>query len=351
MIPTLRRAFNESWTDAGYRDLVARLESRTSATLGFPISETPCFFPRELMDELSSTGVTLVRQILDNPGAMAAAEAAVPERFRGPNAGNHPVFLQVDFGLVRGESGRIEPKLVELQAFASLYGFQLTVAQAYRDAFHLSPDLGLFLGGLDTDSYHAVVGDAITGGHDPREVVLMEIEPRKQKTWPDFVVTEQKWGVRAIDTAEVEREGRRLFYRRDGKRTPIARVYNRVIPDELERKGVQLPFDYRDELDIEWAGHPAWYFKISKHSLPFLKTEHTSPAYFADELPAGDKIEDYALKPLYSFAGARNAAATVVLVILRAYSSSAAWSVSRVGAVPPGCRKYCARQNDFSARS
>ena len=287
-----------------YRDLVARLVSRTGAALGFPVSETPCFFPKSLMDELAATGATLVRQILDSPGAMAAAAAVVPERFRGPDAGERPVFLQVDFGLVRSESGRIEPRLVELQAFASLYGFQLVVAEAYRDAFHLSPALGFFLGGLDPDSYHALVGQAITGGHDPHEVVLMEIEPQQQKTWPDFVVTEQMWGVRAIDTAEVVREGRRLFYNRDGKRTQINRVYNRVIPDELERKGVQLPFDYRDELDVEWAGHPAWYFRISKFSIPFLKHPSVPKTWFLHELDRLPEDRDrYLLKPLFSFAG------------------------------------------------
>jgi hypothetical protein len=304
LIPALRHTFNASWTAAAYQDLVARLASRTGAALGFPISETPCFFPRSLMDELAATGVTLVRQILDSPDAMAAAAAVVPERFRGPNAGERPIFLQVDFGLVRGEGGRIEPRLVELQAFASLYGFQLVVAKSYRDAFHLSPDLGLFLGGLDADSYHAVVRQAITGGHDPHEVVLMEIEPQKQKTWPDFVVTEQMWGVRPIDTAEVEREGRRLFYRRDGRRTQIKRVYNRVIPDELERKSVQLPFDYRDELDVEWAGHPAWYFRISKFSIPFLKHPSVPKTWFLHELDRLPEDRDrYLLKPLFSFAG------------------------------------------------
>jgi hypothetical protein len=228
----------------------------------------------------------------------------VPERFRGPNAGERPVFLQVDFGLVRGDAGRIEPKLVELQAFASLYGFQVAVAEAYRDAFDLPPALRLFLGGLDADSYHTLVGRAITGGHDPHEVVLMEIEPRKQKTWPDFVVTEQMWGVRAVDTAEVEHEGRRLFYTRDGRRTQIKRVYNRVIPDELERKGVQLPFDYRDPLDVEWAGHPAWYFRISKFSIPFLKHPSVPKTWFLHELDRLPEDRDrYLLKPLFSFAG------------------------------------------------
>jgi len=304
LIRELRQSFNRSWSEARFHDLVARLEARTGATLGFPISETPCFFPRGLMDEMAAAGLELASQILDHPAARTAARAAVPDRFHGPNAETLPTFLQVDFGLVRGASGAIEPKLVELQAFASLYGFQLAVAEAYRDAFSLDASLGIFLGGLNADRYHHLVGDALLNGHDPRHVVLMEIEPRRQKTWPDFVVTEQLWGIRAVDTTEIEREGRRLFYRRDGQRTPIARIYNRVIPDELERKNIALPFDYRDELDVEWAGHPSWYFQISKYSIPWLKHPSVPETRFLheiDRLP--DDRERYLLKPLFSFAG------------------------------------------------
>ena len=304
MIPELRKSFNQGWSEARYRNLVARLEARTGAMLGFSISETPCFFPRSLMDELSATGLELVEQILGNPALRAAALTAVPARFHGPNAEPHPTFLQVDFGLVRGPSGAIEPKLVELQAFASLYGFQLAVAEAYRDAFALSPSLDLYLGGLQAPEYHDLVGQALLNGHDPKHVVLMEIEPRKQKTWPDFVVTEQLWGIRAVDTAEIERDGRQLFYRRDGQRTPIARIYNRVIPDELERKNVPLPFDYRDDLDVEWAGHPSWYFQISKFSIPFLRHRSVPKTTFLHELDRLPADRDrYLLKPLFSFAG------------------------------------------------
>lgn len=320
MIPELRHAFNDSWTEARYHNLVARLETRTGATLGFPISETPCFFPRSLMDELSATGIELVAQILDNPAARAAALAAVPDRFTPstslksgpsttlrasvPESEPLPTFLQVDFGLVRGASGAIEPKLVELQAFASLYGFQLAVAEAYRDAFLPDSPLGLYLGGLDASSYHDLVGRALLNGHDPKHVVLMEIEPRKQKTWPDFVVTEQRWGIRPVDTAEIQRDGRQLFYHRDGQRTPIARIYNRVIPDELERKNVPLPFDYRDDLDVEWAGHPSWYFQISKYSIPWLKHRSVPETRFLHEVdPLPADRERYLLKPLFSFAG------------------------------------------------
>ena len=304
MIPHLRTAFNDSWTEAKYQDLIRRLELRTGATLGFPISETPCFFPQSLMSSLAATGLELVHQILDNPDAMAAADAAVPDRFKGPGAETLPTFLQVDFGLVRDTDGSIHPKLVELQAFASLYGFQLAVAEAYRDAFGLPSSLNVYLDGLNADSYYSLVADAITADRDPAEVVLMEIEPRRQKTWPDFVVTEQMWGARAIDVSEVHREGRRLYYRRNGKATQIKRIYNRVIPDELERKRIQLPFGYGDDLDVEWAGHPAWYFRISKFSIPFLRHPSVPETRFLDGIESLPADRDrYLLKPLFSFAG------------------------------------------------
>jgi hypothetical protein len=177
LIPRLRAAFNERWSETAYRDLIARLEQRSGATLGFPISETPCFFPRSLMDTLASTGVELVDQILNNPDALAAADAVVPERYRGQSAEAIPTFAQVDFGLVRDAAGNITPKLVELQAFASLYGFQLAMAEAYRDAFALPASLDLYLDGLTHDRYYEIAANAIVGDNDPAEVVLMEITP------------------------------------------------------------------------------------------------------------------------------------------------------------------------------
>jgi hypothetical protein len=304
MIPARRQAFNQAWTQAQYERVLAILTETAGSAPGFPISETPCFFTRAFIDDLAKTGADLIQQLDTNPAAMAAANQIVPERFTGPGEDPVPRFLQVDFGLVRTADGRIEPRLVELQAFASLYGLQRVLAEAYRDAFALPASLDVFLGGLNAATYEAIVGNAILGGHDPTEVVLMEIEPRWQKTWPDFAITENIWGVRAIDTSAVRREGRQLFYDRDGRRVRIRRIYNRVIPDELDRKGIELPFDYRDDLDVEWAGHPAWYFRISKFSIPWLRHPVVPRTWFLhelDEMPA-DR-ENYVLKPLYSFAG------------------------------------------------
>jgi hypothetical protein len=232
------------------------------------------------------------------------------------------MFVQVDFGLVRDAQGELRPKLVELQAFPSLYAYQGPLAEAYLDVYQMrtsgsgfrasadleapsaSGGLQYFLGGLDEKSYRELLRRAIVGTHDPENVILMEIDPLHQKTLPDFLLTEKMLGVRTVDIVDIKKEGSRLYYDRDGKRVPIRRIYNRAIVDELERKGVTLGFDWRDELDVEWAGHPNWYFRISKFSIPFLKHESVPKTWFLDRLPEIPRdLENYALKPLYSFAG------------------------------------------------
>jgi hypothetical protein len=303
MIPSLRTKFNAEWSEERYEAMLAALQQRVHSTISFPISETPCFFPRPLMDELARTGTELIHQAMSGPAAEAAA-AIVPERFHGPDAGRTPTFLQVDFGLIRNEDGGIEPRLVELQAFPSLYGFQVALSDAYRSSFALPDEMTTYLSGLSAGDYRELLREAIVGDHDPENVVLLEIDPVHQKTRPDFVMTEEIWGVRAIDVRQVRREGPRLVYEHHGRPIEIARVYNRVIPDELERKGLALPFDLRDDLDLEWVGHPEWFFRISKFSIPFLRHPAVPRTWFlneVDQLP--DAREHLLLKPLFSFAG------------------------------------------------
>jgi hypothetical protein len=303
MIPGLRRAFNDSWTEERYGAFLAHLHSRVGVPIDFPVSETPCFLPRALIEDLARTGEELIRQALTGAAGRAAARI-VPDRFRGPGAGQVPTFVQVDFGLERHASGGLSPRLVELQAFPSLYAFQVALADAYRSAFALPPGLDAYLGDLTPAGYQALLRDAIVGDHDPAEVVLMEIEPDRQKTRPDFVMTERLWGVRPVDTANVIKQGRRLFYRRDRRQIAIRRIYNRVIPDELVKKAIALPFDYRDDLDVEWAGHPEWYFRISKFSIPFLAHPSVPRTWLLHEVRAlPDARERLLLKPLFSFAG------------------------------------------------
>jgi hypothetical protein len=219
------------------------------------------------------------------------------------------MFVQVDFGLVRDAAGNLQPKLVELQAFPSLYAYQTMLAQTYIDLFGLKrfeggQRLKFFLTGLDEKTYRELLRRAIVGIQDPENVILMEIHPEQQKTLPDFLLTEKMLGVRTVDIERIKTRGSQLYYERNGGRVPIRRIYNRAIVDELQRKGVKLGFDWRGDLDVEWAGHPNWYFRISKFSIPYLRHESVPKTWFLDQLEQiPDDLQNYALKPLYSFAG------------------------------------------------
>jgi hypothetical protein len=309
MIPSLRQAFNENFSSEKYQTFLRRIDDACGTHVQFRLSETPCFFPSELIDRMAADGAALIRQLVDNPDYRAKSGEAVPAEFKAPNEAPHPMFVQVDFGLVRDAQGELQPKLVELQAFPSLYAYQGTLAQAYIDVFGLERFFGgsslkYFLGGLDSTSYRNLLRRAIVADHDPENVILMEIAPKEQKTLPDFLLTEKMLGVRTVDITTIKKDGTRLYYEREGKCVPIRRIYNRAIVDELERKGVKLGFDWRDDLDVEWAGHPNWYFRISKFSIPYLKHESVPKTWFLGQLQAiPDDLQNYALKPLYSFAG------------------------------------------------
>ena len=304
MIPALREEFNRKFTPAKYQQFVRNLGRACGTAIGFRVSETPCFVPKGLLEQMSRYGRELVAQLVDNPEYRRVSDATVPPQYNVPNESPLPMFAQVDFGLVRTGSGELEPKLVELQAFPSLYGYQAVSAQEYIDSYDLPRDLGVYLSGYDHDSYRKLMGEVIVAGHDPEQVVLMEIDPEHQKTLPDFLVTERELGVAIVDILKLKKRGNRLFHARDGREIEVRRIYNRCIVDELERKGINLPFDLTEPLDVEWAGHPNRYFRISKFSIPYLKHLCVPKTWFLDQLSqVPSDRENYVLKPLYSFAG------------------------------------------------
>jgi hypothetical protein len=304
MIPSYRQDFNARFTPEKYEQLRREMASRCGMEVPFALCETPCFFPGELVVRMSEDGKALIRQLVENPEYRTRSDASIPPKFRVPNESPHPMFIQVDFGLVRDAAGELQPKLVELQAFPSLYAYQPVLAQAYIDVFGLDPKLRYYLNGLDSASYQRLLRDAIVAGHDPANVILMEVHPEEQKTRPDFLMTEKLLGIRTVCITRIRKQGRRLFYEEAGKQVPIERIYNRAIVDELERKGIDLPFDFRDDLDVEWAGHPNWYFRMSKYSIPYLKHPSVPRTWFLDQLPeVPADLDNFVLKPLYSFAG------------------------------------------------
>lgn len=305
MVPSLRQRFNREYSPEKYRKLLGDLAQVCGTPIEFRVSETPCFLPRPLMATMCAYGRELTEQLVNNRGYHKKSDAAVPVEYNVANESPRPLFVQVDFGLVRSANGELEPKLVELQAFPSLYGYQGEMARQYIESYGLPGNLSIFFGSLNEDAYWKLLRELIVSNKDPNNVVLLEIDPSKQKTLPDFLITQRRLGIAIANIRDVVKQGNRLFYPQDGKLVSIARIYNRCIVDELVRKGVTLPFDLRGELDVEWAGHPNWYFRISKFSIPYLRHQSVPRTFFLDELkelPA-DR-ENYLLKPLYAFAGA-----------------------------------------------
>jgi len=297
LIPSHRQRFNQGYSEAKNRRFLELLAQRCGGPTLFRHSETPVFLPAALVDKMSRYGREMVDQLLANPEYEQASRDAIPARFRVPNEAAEPLFVQADFGL----DAAGEPKLVEIQGFPSLYSYQPVMAECYREAYGVDSALAMLPGGLTLPRYHDLLRDAIVGRHDPENVILLEIDPAHQKTRHDFVITEQLFGVRTVDIATLRKQVGRLYYDREGILTRVHRIYNRAIVDELLRKQIPLAFDFRDDLDVEWAGHPNWFFRLSKFSLPYLKHPAVPRTQW---VTAVEDPERWVLKPLYSFAGA-----------------------------------------------
>jgi len=303
MHPDLRERFNAAFTPEKYAALARCVNETEKWPADFRISETPIFLTRDFTDEVTHAANAIVA-LARTPEFARHAAPAVPKGLEVPNESAHPNFLVVDFAICE-EGNRLVPRLIELQAFPSLFGFQLQLLGCIRKAYPAIPrNWTSSFGGIKDEAYLGLLRRTIIADSAPENVVLLEIEPEKQKTRIDFAATETLLDVCPVCVTKIKKRGPQLFYDRDGREVRIERIYNRVIFDELtQRPDLNLPFRFQDDLDVTWVGHPNWYFRISKHSLPFLKTEHTAPAFFADEFPVSENIDNYVLKPLYSFAG------------------------------------------------
>ncbi len=302
MISLLRRKFNENFTAKKYHTLLKVMGQQCGTPVPFRISETPCFFDKALLDTMAQYGKELIHQ-LESPEYRQASDAAIPPAYNVPREAPFPMFIQVDFGLIRGRSGNFEPRLVELQGFPSLYAYQAILSQNYIEVFDLDRNLRYLHSGLEWHEYQQLLRRAIVGSEDPDNVIIMEIDPRHQKTLPDFLLTEKLLGVATVSITDIQKQGKQLFYEKSGKRVPIHRIYNRAIVDELVRKKLQLTFRFDEELKVEWAGHPNWYFRMSKFSLPYLRHPCVPRTQFLSRVEIPNDLENYVVKPLFSFAG------------------------------------------------
>lgn len=300
----LRQRFNAQFSDELYRRFMERLTGELGE-IHFAVAETPLFMDRPLREKLKRAAVEIVEQ-LSEPRRLAEMKKAIPARYDVPGMDPLPNCVQVDFALVRGADGQLEGKVVELQAFPSLYAMETIFTDCWSEQLNRIGMTGEWTCFFDRTRAEAVelMRQTIVADADPRETVLVDLKPEEQKTAPDFEATRKLFGVEPVCVTELIVEGKKLFRMRKGEKIPVKRIYNRMVFDELEVKKAAVPFRWNDALDVTWCSHPNWYWVWSKFSLPHLDHPAIPKARYLSSFESLPKdLSQYVLKPLFSFAG------------------------------------------------
>jgi hypothetical protein len=311
MIPEIRKKFNSKYSDTVYKNYVNEINSILEYPADFRISETPVFLTEDLTIKIIEACNEISAQLLTHE-YKEYSKHAIPEGWNVPGETEHPEFLQIDFGITKDYNGTYIPKLIELQAFPTIYGYQYFLNKIIRKHFDIDNGFTPYFNGYNEDSYISSLKEIILNGHSPENVILLEIQPERQKTRIDFSAIKNLTSIEPVCISKVYKKGKELFYLKDNKETRIDRIYNRVIFDELMKTDIKPGFNITDEYDVEWTGHPNWFYKISKYSLPFLKSNYASKAFFLNKFFWDThhhesrhliNLSKYVLKPLFSFAG------------------------------------------------
>lgn len=303
MIEKLRQKFNAQFSPEKYQHFLDDLNATYNYTITFRVAETPVFIGREFGAKLKKAADEIIGTLVQ-PDYSARMEAAVPPALRVPGESPHALFLALDFAVCKNAQGGIVPQLIEMQGFPSLFGYQDFLGNKFRQHYQIPAGWDFHFGQSSTQ-YWQWLNHAIVGKHDPENVILLEIDPLKQNTAIDFLVTKEKLGIEPVHIGDITIRHRKLYYSKGGKEIPIHRIYNRVIFDELlAKKDLVSEFRLTNDVEVEWAGHPNWFFKISKYTMPFLHSDAVPECKFLSDytVPPPD-LENYVLKPLFSFSG------------------------------------------------
>jgi len=304
MVTDIRQRYNQEFTEEKYQAFLEDVNTSFNYKVHFRVAESPVFFPKSFRETLQKAGDSIIKTLL-RPDFKTLTRKAVPNELFVLNEDDHSLFLALDFAVCLDEKGELNPQLIELQGFPSLFGFQDFVQSKYREHFPVPDNYSAFFNGFDSPKYRERFKKLLLNGHQPENVILLEVEPFKQSTSIDFIVTESISGVSPVCITDVIREDRKLYYMRSGVKTEIKRIYNRVIFDEFSRRtDLKCQFNLTEDVDVEWAGHPNWFFRVSKYVMPFLDSPYVPQSRFLSdvhEIPSD--LENYVLKPLFSFSG------------------------------------------------
>ena len=305
MIKELRDQFNNNFTQEKYKALLADMDKVYPGALEFRIAETPIFIPKDFTDKVIDACESIVDLIISDD-FKTLTDNAIPQGEVVPGENDHTHFIAFDFGICENADGNLEPQLIEMQGFPTLFAFQAFYPEILEKHFEVPSNFSYYLNHYDKSTYLNLLKEIIVGDYDPENVILLEIKPHTQKTKIDFYCTEQFLHIPIVCITDLVQEGKKLFYIRNEKKIAIKRIYNRVIFDELLQQKESLGdiVDITQELDVEWVPHPNWFYRISKFTLPFIKHPYVPETFFLNdlkELPTD--LENYVLKPLFSFAG------------------------------------------------
>ncbi|MGZ3871433.1 MAG: hypothetical protein ACXVJD_00875 [Mucilaginibacter sp.] len=305
MDPLARKAFNENFTLEKYERFQQSLNAGLRKPIEFRVAETPVFLTDDFRDKLLAAGEDIIN-VIQQPNFKEFTERAIPEKWYVANENDHPHFIALDFGVCKDDQGNIVPKLIELQGFPSLYGFQVHLADTYQKTFDIDHDWTIFFNQLGKTEYLDLLRRTIVGPYHAEEVVLMDVNAPEQKTAVDFYITQNYLGIPVVALSDLVEQNGKLYYEHRGTFKPIKRIYNRLIFDEIEGDPdiFDKVVDIRKPLDVEWITHPNWFYRISKFTMPFLAGDYVPKTVFLNEVNTiPDGLENYVLKPLFSFAG------------------------------------------------
>ena len=303
MIARFREKFNQESTNEKYQAFLKDLDHKHPGAISFRVAETPIFVPLDFTKKMLDACEAIVDIIVD-PKFKELTQKAIPEKENVPNENEHTDFIAFDFGVCENENGELEPQLIEMQGFPSLFAFQVYYPQVLKEHYNIPENFSHYLNGYNDETYVQLLKEIILGGYETENVILLEIKPHEQKTKIDFYCTQDYLKIPIVCLTDLIREGKKLFYKKNGKLIEVKRIYNRIIFDELThlKKSLGNVVDITQPLDVEWAPHPNWFYRISKFTLPFIYNPYVPKTYFLNELKQiPSDLENYVLKPLFSF--------------------------------------------------
>ena len=307
MISPLRQQFNAAFTKEKYEQYLHELHNKyPEGALAFRVAETPIFvgkaFTKKIIDACES-----IVDVIIQPNFIEQSEKAIPKNLKVPNDKTYSDFIAFDFGICENENGELEPQLIEMQGFPTLFAYQIFHDTVTRKHFNIPDNYSAYLSGLNEASYLQLLTEILLGKHLPENVILLEIFPHEQKTRIDFYATQDLIGIEPVCITELIKEGKDLFYLKNGIKTQVKRIYNRVIFDDLQQQTIEVQEKGKilfEDLNVEWVPHPNWFYRISKYTLPFLNHPSVPKTWFLNDIKEiPPDLENYVLKPLFSFSG------------------------------------------------